>query len=139
MRKVYSLQDDYFHIGGLIYPPEIEGTFSICFYIEGNEKGKLDDTYEMAYCLHGGKGSWKGFKKIPLKRVKGNIFEINYKGISIKYRAKKSRDIYTGKLNGPKAPLWMLFVSEKEWSKNCEEACEKHGLVLMGYFERPKI
>lgn len=143
MRKVYSLQTDYrikVHKKGLIYPTEEEGTFSIPFFIEGEENGKIDDEYEMEAAIYIGFGKYKE-EILTLKRIKGKLYKIEYKELTVTFKARRSKYMYerkwydtsyTGRFKGPESPLWMLFPID-----NTEELLyDNYRMIIVGHIER---
>lgn len=143
MKKVYSLQDNWdLKNRGLIYPTEMDGTFSIPFFIEGNEDGELDNEYSMEIA------KWPEKEKsvnimsrstLSLKQVKNRLYKIKYKDCVVHFKARRSKyrkngkwhDMaYVGKFKGPQSPLWILSVDEKE-----EILYDQYHIILIGHIE----
>jgi len=142
MRKVYSLQDDWDtgrHNKGVIYPTEVSGTFSISFFIEGEENGKTNDEYEMKTAIYKGFGKYKE-ERLTLKRIKGKLYKIEYKELTVIFKARRNKytyerkwydTSYTGRFKGPKSPLWMLFPIDNTEKLLYNNYC----MILAGHIE----
>ncbi len=146
MKKVYCMQDSWdLKNPGLIYPTEIEGTFSMPFYVEIGIDGKSDKEYELETVIEYKKSKFKTDKLI-LKQVYGRVFKIEYKDCTVLFKARRAKvrighrkfidAKYVGKLKGPKDPLLMLVVADKNSSDDYEKLYDKYKILLMGYSER---
>lgn len=121
---------------GLLFPMETPKNYygSLIFFIEENDKGKLDEQYEMEASKYteGAVAHNENPLLLIIQKTSDKCYELKYKDFVVQFKAKKEKEKYVGNLKGPKNQLWFL-----ETYTDCDELLVKHKIVLSGYADRP--